>query len=451
MTRERDAAARRSEGRPGGRHSAAPMPASLSAGSSEAGIHQLVDHFFRHQAGRLTALLTRSFGVRNIDLVEDVVQSALLSALEAWKIRGAPRDPGAWLYRAARNRALDVLRHRRVIAQSTPELSRRLVAAESQIVPEFYLDTEVADSQLRMMFACCDPQLAAASRVALTLKILCGFGVAEIARALLTTPENAKRRLTRAKAQLAAAEDEFAVPAGAALTARLVSVHVVLYLLFNEGYSSTHSDLVIRRDLCDEAIRLAGLLVEHSICGTPASKALLALMLFQTARFDGRLDRQGSILLLEEQDRTLWDRELISRATQLIGEAAQGDVISRYHLEARIAAYHATAPSFATTDWEGILSVYDLLVAHYPSPVYELNRAIALLRVEGAAAAIAVVERLQRLKLLEHYYLVDATLGQLYAEVGDRARARRSLETARDKTASESEQRLLERKITELR
>src|SRR5262245_31548211 len=231
-------------------------------------IHSLVDHFFRHQSGRLVAVLTRVFGLHNLELVEDVVQGALLQALETWKIHGVPEDPAAWMYRVARNKALDLIRHRQLADRLNPEW-RSLQARESEHpeLDRLFLSNEIADSQLRMIFTCCHPELPEESQIALTLKTLCGFTTQEIARALVTTEANVKKRIARAKHKFLDHEVLFEVPAGDALKARLGPVHTVLYLLFNEGYSSSKADELIRKDLCEEAIRLCLLLFEH-----PASK-----------------------------------------------------------------------------------------------------------------------------------------------------------------------------------
>jgi predicted RNA polymerase sigma factor len=259
------------------------------------------------------------------------------------------------------------------------------------------------DSQLRMMFACCHPELPAESQMALTLKILGGLSTREIARALLTTEANIKKRLARAKRKFAAQEIPFEVPTRGALKTRLASVYAVLYLLFNEGYHASHPSELIRRDLCEEAIRLCTLLLDHPVGMDPQTPALLALMLFHAARFDARLDKDGCILLLEEQDRSRWDTEQIARAAFYLGASAAGKTVSRYHLEAGIAAHHALAPSFADTDWAAILRLYDGLIRMHQSPIYALNRAIVVAQIAGPDAGIAAIEQAHGLEALQHY------------------------------------------------
>lgn len=406
----------------------------------------LVDHFFRHQAGRLVAVLTRSLGLAHLDLIEDTVQSALVEALEAWKIDGPPRDPSAWIYRVARNKALDTVRRQGTRDKYAPEL-QRLARSRSAEVDEPVLETEIRDSQLSMIFVCCSGALPGESHIALTLKTLCGLSTREIARALLFTEVNVKKRITRAKKRLRGGDVRFEVPYGKELPERLSLVHTVLYLLFNEGYYSSHPDTLIRRDLCDEAIRLGHLLLESPSCATPETQALLALMHLHAARFDARLDSAGGILLLAEQDRGLWNVRMIGRGLKLLAESARGGALSHYHLEAGIAAHHCAASSFEATDWRGILGLYDELLTLGPSPVLELNRAIVLAQIEGPAAGIAAIERAEQLSRLDGFHLRSAALGELYFRAGDMGRAAEHLRQALAATSSASEKRLLSQRL----
>ena len=415
-----------------------------------ASIQNLVDHFFRHQSGKLVAVMTRVFGLHNLELVEDVVQAALVQALEAWKIHGVPEDPAAWMYRVARNKALDVIRHQHVADRLNPEWTRLIRGDEgSDPLSRFFLSHEIADSQLRMIFTCCHPQLPEESQIALTLKTLCGFSTHEIARALLTTEANVKKRIARAKRKFVDEEVTFEVPSGDALKARLGSVHTVLYLLFNEGYSSSQPFELIRRDLCEEAIRLCLLLFDHPVSTNPETAALLALMLLHASRFDARLDESGDILLLEEQDRKRWNQNLIERGIYYLNESAAGDRISRYHLEAAIAAHHSIAGGFAETSWAAILLLYDDLTQIHPPPIHELNRAIAVAQVSGPDAGIAAIQRIKDLESLEDYHLLHATLGEFHRRAGRADEARRCFRRAMECTVSVSETRLLERKLHE--
>ncbi|HMF12367.1 MAG TPA: sigma-70 family RNA polymerase sigma factor, partial [Gemmataceae bacterium] len=265
----------------------------------------LVEHFFRHEAGRLVSVLTRIFGWRHYDLVEDTVQATLLDALEAWRIRGVPDNPSAWVHRVAKNKILDSLRRDRICERVLGELASTRPTNEEGL-DNLFFDSEIEDSQLRMMFACCHPHLARENQLALTLKALGGFSNAEIARALLVGEDTIKKRLQRATRDLIDHDVALDPPAAGELSQRLDSVHQVLYLLFNEGYSSSEGESAIRTDLCEEAARLCHLLSSHPRFRTPSTHALMALMLFHAARLESRLDQRGSVLLLEEQDRGQW-------------------------------------------------------------------------------------------------------------------------------------------------
>src|SRR5262245_32644946 len=311
-----------------------------------------VEHFFRHEFGRLVAVLTRSLGVRRLALVEDVVQAALVQAMETWSRRGVPEDPAAWLYRTARNLAVDALRRERVLAQALPRLGDD---AERELSPvEAYFAGEIGDEPLRLLFVCCHEAIPAESRIALALRMLCGFSTAEIARALLTTEANVQKRIERARDRLRELNIDFDTPAADQLCARLDAVLAVVYLLFSQGCYVTHDDMPIRRDLCDEAGRLARMLAAHPVGDVPAGHALLALMCFHAARFDARVALDGAIVLLEEQDRSAWNWGDVREGMAWLARSAAGDELTRYHVEAGIAWEHCRAPTFADTDWRRI-------------------------------------------------------------------------------------------------
>jgi RNA polymerase sigma-70 factor (ECF subfamily) len=406
----------------------------------------LVEHFFRHEAGRLVSVLTRFFGWRHFDLVEDMMQSTLMDALEAWRVRGVPDNPAGWVRRVARNKILDALRRDQNGARVLAEWAAGR-PAHVESLDGLFVDAEIADSQLRMMFACCHPHLAPENQLALTLKALCGFGNAEIARALLVGEETIKKRLQRATRDLCDRHITLDVPTGEELARRLDGVHQVLYLLFNEGYSSSDGEAAIRADLCEDAARLCHLLCGQPRFATPATHALMALMLFHAARLEARLDQHGSLLLLEEQDRGRWDRRLIRRAQEFLARSADGSVVSTFHLEAAIAYHHCTAPSYAATDWPAILGLYDALLRVHRSPVYLLQRAIILAEIDGPLAAILALEEAGTDAALRHYHLFDATLGELYRRAGDLGRARQHLEAAREKTTSPFDRELIDRRL----
>jgi len=405
----------------------------------------LVEHFFRREAGRLVSILTRVFGWRNFDLVEDMVQATLADALQAWRVR-VPDNPAGWIHRVAKNKIVDALRR--------DKIGERAIAKWASIRPqheealeELFDDSEIADSQLRMVFACCHPRLARENQIALTLKALCGFGSSEIARALMVTEEAIKKRLQRATRDLTDHQIELDPPTADELNHRLDAVHQVLYLLFNEGYSSSEGETAIRADLCEEAARLCHLLCGDHRFRTPATKALMALMLFHAARLDARLNDQGSVLLMEEQDRGKWDQRLIQRAQQLLDQSAEGTVVSPFHLEAGIAYYHCTAKSYAETDWHAILRLYDALLQLHRSPVYVLNRAIVVAQIDGPQAGIRALAEAGDDPALRHYHLFDATLGELYRRAGDMVRARQHFLDAREKTRSPFEREVIDKRL----
>ncbi len=417
--------------------------------ASVAPVAPLVEHFFRHEAGRLVAVLTRVFGWRHFDLVEETVQATLVHALVAWRARGVPDNPSGWIHRVARNRILDALRRLKTEQRAGQAWAAGRPDGAAGDLADLFLDTGIEDSQLRMIFACCHPLLAREDQIALTLKTLGGFGVAEVARALLVGEETVKKRLQRARRVLVEQGVTLDPPAAGELVDRLDAVHQVLYLIFNEGYSSSLGEEAIRTDLCEESARLCHLLCNHPNTRTPATLALMALFLFHAARFDARLDAQGAVLLMEEQDRSKWDHGLIARANAFLAESATGTRVSPYHLEAGIALYHCGAPSFAQTNWRAIVALYDTLLQMHRSPVYRLNRAIALAQVEGPEAGIRALEEAAGAAELERYHLLDAALGELHRRAGRLEEARRYLDAARRKTRSPSDRELIDRRLAQ--
>ena len=301
----------------------------------------LVEHFFRREAGRLVAVLTRFFGWRNFDLVEEMVQATLLDALQSWRVRGIPDNPAAWIHRVAKNKILDSLRRVEITRRLNRDWSLARPSHDDGI-DDLFLDTAIEDSQLQMIFACCHPLLTRENQLALTLKTLCGFGTVEIARALLVTEETIKKRLQRATRHLSDHHILLDTPDATQLIDRLDAVHQVLYLIFNEGHSASRGEAAIRTDLCEDAAYLCHLLCMHPRCCTPTTRALMALMLFHAARLDARLDERGGILLMEDQDRTRWDQRLIKRAREFLDQSAEGTSVSIFHLEAGIAMYHCS-------------------------------------------------------------------------------------------------------------
>jgi RNA polymerase sigma-70 factor (ECF subfamily) len=419
-------------------------------------VNELVDHLFRREAGRIASRLTRVFGAHRLDLVEDAVQYALLQALQHWPYQGVPDNTHAWLTRVASNRALDVLRADRKLrsldadeAAGLQEEVEALSVAAAQDQLKFAKELE--DEQLALMFVCCHPALPRAASVALTLKVVCGFGVEEIARAFLTSEATIAQRLVRAKRLIRDQQIDFEVPGPQEAPARLDPVLEVLYLFFTEGYAPTAGDRLIKEDLCSEAIRLTELIAENPATTQPECHALLALMLFQAARFASRTDSAGDLLLLEEQDRSLWDRSMISLGLLHLSQAAAGDRLTPYHLQAEIAAIHVASAQPEATPWARILELYDLLREMQPTAVVLLNRAIALGKVEGPAAGLAALKSIPRDTGLERYPFLPSAEGEFLRNLGRTGDAAACFERALELARTEPEQRFILRKLGDLR
>ncbi len=419
---------------------------------TDTNVPRVVDHLFRHSAGQVVATLTRAFGPRHLDLVEDVVQETLIKALRQWPHHGVPDRPDAWLFQVARNQALDLLRRERALRDKRESIARELAQRSySGDVSEEALASTLEDDQLRMMFTCCHPALSREAQVALTLKTLGGFGVPEIARAFLARESTIAQRLVRAKRTLRDRAVAFGVPDPANLSARLDAVLEVLYLLFNEGYSASLGEDLVRADLCAEAIRLALIVVHHPTGDVPRAHALLALMLLQAARLPARTDPAGDLLTLEEQDRTRWDRAMIAAGLEELARSAAGDEMTPYHIQAAIAACHALAPAYEATDWGRILAQYDELLAMLPaSPVVLLNRAVALAMVRGPRAGLHALAELGAQPGMRAYHLLHATSAELWSRLGNHEAARAEYERALALAPTEPERRFLRRKLGEL-
>lgn len=393
-------------------------------------VHRLVDHLFRRKAGQVIATLTRIFGVAHLGLAEDVTQEALLRALRHWPFHGIPRNPGGWILQCARNLAIDALRREASFRDKSEALARQ-IEEELRISEEAEpFGHELKSDQLRLMFVCGHPELAPEAQVALILKTLCGFSVGEIARAFLAAEATIAQRLVRAKRKLRELEITCELPEPPALRARLAAVLDALYLLFNEGYNAHLGEDLIRSELCEEALRLTTLLAESSVGDEPRVHALLALMLFQASRLPARTDARGRLRVLAEQDRSLWDAALIQRGFEHLQRAAQGEILTEYHLLAGIASCHALAAEEAASDWKRILGYYDTLVTMNHSPVIALNRAVALAKVEGPSAGIAALEKIRNLPPMQSYYLMPATLAEFHVQLGEHERAAKCYQQA---------------------
>lgn len=403
-------------------------------------VDRLVGHLFRHEAGRMAAVLTRMLGSRHLDSVDDVVQETLLKALEVWKYRGIPNNPTAWLFTVARRKAIDHLRSRKPFG-SLDNLD--IIENDDWNINE----NGIQDSVLSVMFAACHPSIAPESQVAFTLKTLGGLSVQEIAKAFMTSEETIAKRIYRAKEKLRE-ENILTEPLiSNELTDRLEQVLRTLYLLFNEGYYSSNPSLYIREDLCAEAMRLTYLLVQHEPTKLPQVKALLALMCLQASRFSARADDRNQIVLLQSQDRSRWNKDLINRGLMWLNEAASGDWLTDYHVEAAIASVHAIAPTFEKTNWKELLKLYDTLYSIKPSPTSALNRAIA------AGYALSPSDGIEALLAIEGspaglYY--HTALGDFYARAGLPQDALIQFEAALIEAGSQQERELLESKKSQL-
>jgi RNA polymerase sigma factor (sigma-70 family) len=422
-------------------------PAAAPAG----GISQLADHLFRQESGKLVSVLTGIFGIERLQMAEDVVQEALVRALQTWPFYGVPKNPAAWLMQTSRNLALDMIRREKRFLEKQPEI----IATIEQRIPESgesdapMFEDEIKDGRLRLFFACCHPLIPPESQIALALKTLCGFSPAEIAKAFLSSEAAIAKRLTRARQSIQEQKIPFEIPSGEELSPRLDGVLQSIYLLFNEGYKASSGDSLVRAELCHEAIRLANLLLEHASANQPRTHALLALMLLDAARLPARTDADGKILRLKEQDRSLWNRDLINLGIHHLAQAATGDDLSEYHLQAGIAAFHCTAADYASTNWPAILAQYDRWMQISDSPVVALNRAVALAKVEGPEAGLRAVEAIAQKKQLESYYLTYAVLGEFEAQLGRFEEATQHLRKALQLTELKSERSFLSKRLQE--
>jgi predicted RNA polymerase sigma factor len=415
---------------------------------------ELDDGFFRREAGRMLAALTRVFGVHNLALAEDVVQETLTNAFEVWSHRGeVPKHAGALLMTSAKNRAIDVFRRERTARKFAPEIGRM---AESEwtlrpVVEELFLPEALKDDELRMMFSCCEPRIAEDVQVSLILNVLCGFTVHELASAFLITEAAMEKRLSRGKKALAESTRLFELTAED-FAPRLSSVHRALYLLFNEGYHGASTARAVRKDLCREAMRLVRLLCDHAPAATPETQALAALMFLNAARLDTRIDEEGNLTSLAEQDRSRWDRKLIAEGLRLLDASATGDALTEVHVEAGIASLHASAPSLAETNWKEVVTLYDMLMKINPSPVVALNRAVAIGEALGPDAGLAALDAITDTDVarLLPYPFYEATRGELELRRGHLQSARKHFEEARKRARNDSERRFLDQRIAQI-
>ena len=432
-----------------GSASGEPSPVPAAGPATGARTAQLVEHFFRHETGRLHGALIRRLGVENLALAEDVTQEALLRAMRTWSIGGIPANPSAWITQVAMNLARDAMRHRRMALGKQPGIIMHLEHRLNPTPEAGDSAEEIRDDALRMLFVCSHPALAPDAQVVLALKVLCGFSTGEIARAFFSSEAAIEKQLTRTKQRIREAGIAFEIPPAPELAERLDGVLAALYLLFNEGYKASAGDKLLREDLCAEALRLATLLVGHPVGAVPRAHALLALMLLTAARFPSRLDEHGALIRLDDQDRAKWNQPLIERGLVQLAAAASGNELTEYHLQAGIAAIHCMAKDYASTDWARIVGHYDQLYRLKPSPVVALNRAVAIAHLRGPRAGLDAIAAMPQRDKLELHYLLHAVIGELYWRLGEHREAaesfRRALKLAHVGPEQEFLARLVER------
>jgi RNA polymerase sigma factor (sigma-70 family) len=409
-------------------------------------VDKLVSHLFRNEAGKMAAVLTRLLGFAHYEQADDIVQDTLVKALSVWKIKGIPDNPSAWLHTVAKRRAIDVLREHKLHHGIHTEIAEAM-KSEWTFVPavnQYFLENEIEDSQLRMMFACCHPSIPYDSQLALILKTLCGLSISEIANNFLTNEETITKRLYRAREKIRSENIELEAPVAMDIVPRLDAVLHAVYLLFSEGYNSSHADQLIRDELCEDAMRLCVLLTRNSLTDRPETNALLALMCFQASRSEARLDAEGNIILLQQQDRSRWYKPLIDRGKYYLEKASDADALSEYHLEAAIAGIHSKAPSFDETDWNSINELYGALCKLRPGPITELSRAIALGYAKSPQQGLNALMNIQGLDTNPIYH---SAIGDFLKAAGNNKEAQREYEHAMTLTQSKSHLRLLRDKI----
>ncbi len=400
-----------------------------------------IDHLFRHEYGKITAVLTSSFGTQHLESVEDAVQEALLKAMQAWAYGETPNDPSAWIYKVARHKLIDTLRKRQKLNYEGP--SEQVDLPFDTLTPG-----EIEDEQLKMIFACCNPKLHERDRLLLSLKLIGGFSISEIARALLLQDEAAKKSVMRAKKRFRETVSKIEIPVGAALVQSLSSVVKVIYLIFNEGYKASDGDQLIKQDLCGEALRLAVLLSRHPNCVNSRVHALLSLMCFKAARFDARINEKGALVILEEQDRSTWNQEYVRWGFYHFNQAILFKENHPLLMEAGIEYQYHIARSFEDTDWASILELYDHLLAYRATPFLKLNRLVVYAKVNGLETALEKVKELE--PDLQKHHLYYAVLADFNTKLGNKAQASVHYKKALDLAQNKIEKDFLKSKIAML-
>jgi RNA polymerase sigma factor (sigma-70 family) len=405
---------------------------------------ELIPHLFRTEFGKITAVLCKTFGIEHIEIAEDLASETFLSALETWPYKGVPPNPTAWLYAVAKNKTINYVNRGNLFAgKIATEITNAILKNEATEID--LSEKNISDSQLQMLFAVCHPSIPKESQIVLALRILCGFGIAEIATALLSNKEAVNKRMFRAKEKLRSEKIQLEFPDEKEIKERLDTVLVTLYLLFNEGYYSESNDAVLREDLCLEAMRLTYLLIENEQTNKPNVNALFSLMCFHSSRFAARKNENGEIILYDNQDEKLWNKKLIAQGAYYLNKASgKGKAMSRYHIEASI-AYWNTQKADSTEKWENILHLYNILLQFEYSPIAALNRTFALSKVRGKQTAIIEAEKLK----LENNHFYFTLLGELYTGI-DNCEANRNFEKAFSLALTNTDKQTILKKIASL-
>jgi len=404
---------------------------------------ELIPHLFRTEFRKITAVLCKFLGIEHIQVAEDIASETFLSALETWTYKGIPKNPVAWLYTVAKNKAKNYI-HRNKLFTGKIKDELKSSSPKTEEIEIDLSEKNISDSQLQMLFAVCHPSIPTEAQIGLALRILCGFGIDEIANALLTNKETINKRLFRAREKLRIEKVSIEFPPEGEINKRLETVLTTLYLLFNEGYYSESQNTVLREDLCLEAMRLTYLLIENEQTNQPSVNALLSLMCFHASRFEARKNENGELILYHDQDEKRWNYELISKGMYFLNMASQGNKISNYHLEASIAYWH-TIKEDTKEKWENILQLFNQLLQIKYSPIAALNRTYALSKANGKAEAIIEAEKLN-LKDNHYYYTL---LGELYRDI-DAIKAKQNLEKALSLAKTETDKSTIQKKIDEL-
>lgn len=404
----------------------------------------LVESIFRHEYGKMISLLTYKFGPSNLERIEDAVQEALIKAMRVWGYKEAPQNPTAWLLRVAKNQLIDRLRKdNKMIHEDAESLFER----ETSVLDEVQLGDTINDSQLKMIFACCHPSLSQDYQIILSLKLIGGFGNAELARAMLKKEETIAKSFTRAKKRLKDNIKTLESPIEIGLKSRLTIVLKIIYLLFSEGYAPSSGEVLIKKDFCMEAIRLAMLLTQNKYCNQPEVHALIALMGFHTCRFEARTDEQGQLIDLEHQDRTIYDPQLLNIGIAHLEKAETYGPLSDYHLQAAVSYYHCAAKSFRETDWEAILKLYDLQLQRHYSPIVQLNRIVPFHKVFGAKKALSELRDFEKDSYYNDNALFYAIKSELLLDIKNSKGSKEALERAIELTQNELEKKHLIKKL----